>query len=126
MHPKASVVKIMCSLFVLISLAAVSMAQPAPGPANPAANAQTKAVLLFFQSLEGQPDKRLVSGQFSNFGRGANLDLMNRVHEKTGHWPALLGVDYADFGRGGLTTAAPNKAAIEYWRQGGLVSVSAH
>src|SRR5205823_12877231 len=101
--------KIICLLLLLTSLIAASVAQTAHGPANPAANPQSKAILLYFHSLEARPDKRLVSGQFSNFGKGANLDLMNRVHEKTGHWPALLGVDYADFGRGGLTTAAPNK-----------------
>src|SRR5215475_7416012 len=58
--------------------------------------------------------------------KGADLRIMERIHENTGHWPALLGVDYADFGRGSLTFEAPNKAAIEYWKQGGLVTVSAH
>jgi mannan endo-1,4-beta-mannosidase len=51
---------------------------------------------------------------------------MSDIHEKTGHWPALIGVDYADFGKGSVTWEAPNKAAINYWRDGGLVTVSAH
>jgi mannan endo-1,4-beta-mannosidase len=51
---------------------------------------------------------------------------MEQIHDKTGHWPAIIGVDYADFGRGSLTYDAPNKAAIAYWKQGGLVTVSAH
>jgi mannan endo-1,4-beta-mannosidase len=51
---------------------------------------------------------------------------MTNVFEKTGHWPAILGVDYADFGQGGLETAKPNQTAIAYWKQGGLVSVSTH
>ena len=49
---------------------------------------------------------------------------MTEIHDRTGHWPALLGVDYA--GRGGIDPDAPNEAAIEYWQQGGLVTVSTH
>ena len=93
-------------------------------PANPHANAQAKAVLKYFQGLESRSDKRLLSGQFSNFGDRANPDLPNQIHNQTGHWPAILGVDYA--GRGGIRTEEPNTAAIAYWRQGGLVTISAH
>jgi mannan endo-1,4-beta-mannosidase len=95
-------------------------------PANPNANAATRSVLKYFQSLADSPEHHIVSGQFSNFGKGANLRAMTNVYEKTGHWPAIVGVDYADFGRGGLETAKPNQTAIAYWRQGGLVTVSAH
>jgi mannan endo-1,4-beta-mannosidase len=95
-------------------------------PANPRANAATRAVLRYFQNLSAAPQRRIVSGQFSNFGQGANLRALTNIYEKTGHWPALVGVDYADFGRGGFATAKPNQTAVEYWRQGGLVSVSAH
>ncbi len=96
-------------------------------PANPKANAGTRAVLTYFHELAGRTTgKRILSGQFSDFGNGANLRIMERIHEKTGHWPALLGVDYADFSRGSLTTKVPNQAAIEYWKQGGLVTVMAH
>ena len=93
-------------------------------PANSHANAQARAVLEYFQSLEQRSDKRLLSGQFSNFGDRANLGLLVAIHNQTGHWPAMLGVDYA--GRGGIRTEEPDKVAIEYWRQGGLVTISAH
>ena len=66
-----------------------------------------------------------MSGQFSNFGRGANLMLAAQIYNQSGHWPAILGVDYADFRRG-ITYQAPNVAAIAYWKQGGLVTVSTH
>jgi len=94
--------------------------------ANPNANARAKAVLEYLTGLEKRTDKRLLSGQFSNFGNGANLRLVGQIHEQTGHWPAVIGVDYADFGRGDLTFAAPNKAVIDYWKQGGLSNISAH
>ncbi|HEY3763073.1 MAG TPA: glycosyl hydrolase [Verrucomicrobiae bacterium] len=93
--------------------------------ANSNANPEAKAILTYFQSLESRPDKRLVSGQFANFGRGANLMLAMQIHNQSGHWPAILGVDYADFRRG-ITYQAPNATAITYWKQGGLVTVSTH
>ncbi len=95
-------------------------------PANPRANAKARAILNYFESLEARKEKRFLSGQFTSFGAGTNLRLMEAVHERTGHWPAIMGTDYADFPRGSLTYKAPNQAAIEYWNQGGLVTISAH
>jgi mannan endo-1,4-beta-mannosidase len=95
-------------------------------PANPNANPKARAVLDYFAALGPNQTKRLVSGQFAAFGNGSGLRLLSEIHDKTGHWPALLGVDYADFGRGGLTFKVPNQAAMQYWQQGGLVTVSAH
>jgi mannan endo-1,4-beta-mannosidase len=95
-------------------------------PANPKACPGARAVLQLFHDLQRKKEQRLLSGQFADFGRPTNLQLMREIHEKTGHWPALIGVDYADFGKGSLTWEAPNKAAIDYWRDGGLATVSAH
>lgn len=96
-------------------------------PANSKSSAQTRRVLYFLQALAQRTEgARILSGQFSDFGPDANLRLMERIHEKTGHWPAMIGVDYADFARGGLTFEKPNEVAAAYWKQGGLVTVSAH
>jgi len=96
-------------------------------PANTNASSGARAVLNYFHDLTKLKEgRRIVSGQFSDFGRGANLQIMERIHDRTGHWPGLIGVDYADFGRGSLTTQTPNKVAIDYWQQGGLVTVMAH
>ena len=111
--------------FLLLSAWAALAASPAD-PANPNASPKTRAVLSYFQSLPARADKRIVSGQFADFGNGAKLQLMEQIHEKTGHWPAIIGVDYADFGRGSLTFKVPNAACLEYAKQGGLVTISAH
>ncbi len=117
----------MKNIFSLLLTAILCSACQTPSPpANPESNTRTKAVLNYFQGLESRNEKRLVSGQFSNFGGGASLRLLNEIHDRSGHWPAILGVDYADFPTGGLTFSTPNKAAITYWKDGGLVSVSAH
>src|SRR5512133_1164528 len=96
-------------------------------PANPKANAATREVLKYFYEMAGRTEgKRILSGQFTDFGNAAKLRIMEGIHEKTGHWPALVGVDYADFPRGSLTCKVPNEVAINYWKQGGLVTVMAH
>ncbi|MEI7807557.1 MAG: glycosyl hydrolase [Verrucomicrobiota bacterium] len=111
--------------FLLLSAWAALAASPTDS-ANPNASPKTRAVLKYFQSLPACADKRIVSGQFTEFGNGAKLQLMEQIHEKTGHWPAIIGVDYADFGKGSLTFKIPNAACMEYAKQGGLVTVSAH
>lgn len=111
---------------------ALSCTEPlAAGPANANASPAARRVLAYFHELaardRGAP---ILSGQFAGFGGGANPSIMQRVHAQTGHWPALVGVDYADFSggyeRSGLSTRVPNRVAIDYWRQGGLVAVTAH
>jgi mannan endo-1,4-beta-mannosidase len=113
----------LCLLFLALLMPACRAPQP---PASLTPDARAKAILQYFQGLELRANKRIVSGQFVGFGGGASLRLMKEIHERTGRWPAILGVDYAEFSRGGLTHAIPNKVAIEYWKQGGLVTVSAH
>ena len=110
--------------WVLLAAALVSGCRTPQAPANPHVNPRAQAVLRYFQGLETRSDPRLLSGQFSSFGNRANLDLLAEIHDRTGHWPAMLGVDYA--GGGGISPEDPNRAAIEYWTAGGLVTVSAH
>jgi hypothetical protein len=100
---------LLASLFLRLTATAIE-------PANPNANAKARAILNYFQSLGSRPDKRLVCGQFVGFGQSASLRLADRIHEQTGQWPALVGVDYADFEHGSLTSKAPNQAAIQYWK----------
>ena len=95
-------------------------------PANPKANTKARAVLNYLQSLSARTDKRLVSGQFAGAGRRTTLRLTDQIHDQTGQWPALVGADYVDYENGSLTFKAPNQAAIQYWNQGGLVTISAH
>jgi hypothetical protein len=94
----------MKTALVLLLLSACAALAAAPTvPANPNANPKARALLKYFQSLAGRADKHIVSGQFTDFGNGAKLQLMDQIHDKTGHWPAMIGVDYADLGRGSLT-----------------------
>ncbi len=118
--------RVFAPFLYLSILASVALAGPAPEPANAKADAGTRALLKYFQGLSGSPARRIVSGQFASFGRSANLRQITAVSKKTGHWPAIMGVDYADFRKGGLETKKPNQTAIAYWNQGGCVTISAH
>src|SRR5580765_3380632 len=112
---------------VLTLAVGTCLAAHAAEPANRSATLQVRTILNYFHELSARKEgRRILSGQFSDFGDGANLRIMERIQERTGRWPGLIGVDYADFGRGSLTYDTPNKVAIEYWKQGGLVTISAH
>jgi mannan endo-1,4-beta-mannosidase len=95
-------------------------------PANPKARAKARAILDYLERLSQRTDKRLLSGQFDGCGPGAKPFRCAQIHEITGHWPAMIGLDYADFAKGGLECKTVNRVAIEYARQGGLVAISAH
>src|ERR1041385_4746585 len=94
------------SCLLVFGLASACFADATLEPANPKSNTKTRAILNYLGGLQSRTDKRLLSGQFVDFGNGANSGLMERIHEHTGHWPAILGVDYADFSTGGLTWKA--------------------
>jgi mannan endo-1,4-beta-mannosidase len=114
--------KIVPVLVLFATATSIGAQEPADTNASPAA----RAVLRYFHELEGRQDNRVLSGQFVDFGEPCNLRLLENVHERTGKWPAIAGVDYADFPRGGITTKMPNQTMIAWWKAGGLVSVSAH
>ena len=87
----------------------VSLLAHALEPANPHTNAKARAILNYLGKLPQRTDKRLVSGQFTDFGPGAKLTNCQDAFDKTGHWPAMIGIDYADFGKGGLETKTVNR-----------------
>jgi mannan endo-1,4-beta-mannosidase len=98
----------------------------ASSPANPQATAKARSMLAYLAGLPDRADKRVVSGQFTDFGFGSNLSLLDAAKLATGHYPGLMGGDYADFSRSFVSTRTVGKAASEYWNAGGMVSISAH
>jgi mannan endo-1,4-beta-mannosidase len=108
-------------------LGAIQAGQAAD-PANPNANAKARAILNYLERLPSRSDKRLLSGQFCGCGPGANAAVCKEILEKTGCAPAIIGLDYSDHSKSvlALEYKTVNRAAIEYTRQGGLVTISAH
>lgn len=128
---------------------------PGTYPANPNASATTKQVIGWLGSLRNCTTNRLISGQFCGYPN-PRPDLlvdshpwstfttayMDDVFRMTGKYPALMGVDYY----GNTTTIdnppgiqtrehsderilnykAVNKALIDWWKAGGLVTINIH
>jgi mannan endo-1,4-beta-mannosidase len=95
-------------------------------PANPKTTAKGRAVLDYLASLPDRKDSRVVSGQFTDFGDGSDMSLLDECKRVSSHYPGMMGGDYADFGRNFVTTKAVNRVSLEYWKAGGLVHLSAH
>jgi mannan endo-1,4-beta-mannosidase len=112
--------------FPAIALVMTAVLGHALEPANPKATAKAKAILNFFERLSNEADHGIVSGQFTDYGPRANLGLLEEAYRETGHWPGMIGADYADFRSGGLHCGTVNRIVTEYWRKGGLVTLCAH
>lgn len=101
-------------------------------PSNPNASPETKAVLKFLASLNEDPDKGTIIGQ--NCGHTADIyndgyimsysRLVEDLHQKTGKWVGLIGVDYEhDRVYKPDEISKANKILIDYWNEGGLITI---
>ncbi|HEY3854390.1 MAG TPA: hypothetical protein VGO67_08370 [Verrucomicrobiae bacterium] len=71
--------RIIAAAFGLVVLSYAARANPDAEPANPHANASARAVLEYFHTLSDAQEHRIISGQFSDFGKGASLQAMTNV-----------------------------------------------
>lgn len=98
-------------------------------PSNPKSSQDTRKVLNYIASLKTRKDKRVISGQY--FGQPGNPGAYDayvvKLHEKTNRWVALVGADYSfpDYPDPKII-ASMNATLIQYWKDGGLVTVSSH
>ena len=101
--------------------------------ANPNAIPTAKTILNYLYSLDdpSRQDKRLIAGQFGAYGDGTGADTataqLQKIHDKTGKWVALTGMDYKRWDmHHARDFSEPNQFLIDQWNQGALVSVSWH
>jgi mannan endo-1,4-beta-mannosidase len=131
----------LCNLYVVMILAALSACvfrdrgslsagEPLPpiSPANPHASADAVSVLRYLHGLPELEKKRVLSGQ--NVGH-ANQSVaegyakyFEDLGQKTGRYPAILGVCYGSEEIVPAKIAEANKMLIRHWRDGGLVTIS--
>ncbi len=97
-------------------------------PADPELNAKGRALVAWFQQLQASPELKLVSGQFCGWSGSGSLNEAEKIHRATGQWPAMIGLDYCTWveGEAAIDVRPPNKLALAYWRDGGLVTISWH
>lgn len=116
------------ALVLAAGLAVRALAAPALAPADPELNPRGRAILAYFQELQASPAQKLVSGQFIGWSGVSSLETVAKIERATGQAPAMIGLDYCawDLGEAVIDWRAPNRIAKEYWRRGGLVTISWH
>jgi len=114
------------SVALFASFATAGHCASSPSPADSKLNPRGRAILAYFHKLDNGEKFRILSGQFCSFGLDASRTAPEKIFEITGRWPALISADYMDFKNKWINTSVPNRLLIDYWRAGGLVSLSVH
>jgi mannan endo-1,4-beta-mannosidase len=86
-------------------------------------NKDAAAIMKYFYELPTKENKRLVSGQFERWGDAVKPlsdsdNFLNIVHQKTGKWVGLAGVEYHQGQK--VNYKIPNQLCIDYWEKGGF------
>ena len=90
---------------------------------NPSATPETKQLLAYLRELPQRPDRRIISGQFIGGGDWSGLKEVTQVRDRTQKWVGMIGNDYALMHD---TSIKGNAALLNYWKDGGLVTISFH
>jgi mannan endo-1,4-beta-mannosidase len=92
-------------------------------PVNANANATTRSVFSYLQSIWGN---YMLSGQ-QDLTWQDNIDQYQRVINDTGRAPAIMGYDFMNYGLwAGNPGLAQTEEAITHWNRGGLVTFAWH
>lgn len=119
---RAALVFVIC----LFSGTGIRAADLREAPADPDLNERGRVILGYFQQLDSSSEFKILSGQFCSYGPDARMEAPDKIFQRTGKWPAFVSVDYMAFKKQWIETAIPNKLLIDYWRAGGLCSISVH
>ena len=103
-------------LFSVLLLPAMLQAQTAPRLSNKKASVEAVALYKYINDMFG---KKILSGQMYS---GWGFDEFKYVHEVTGKYPAIKGLDFIQDRLNDTVT----KAAIEWWKSGGIVTIMWH
>lgn len=85
---------------------------------NPNANETTKKIYAYIMDMQG---KGIISGQQESTWMGSPEYEMDYIHDASGEYPAIRGLDFMNNDFAGCV-----KRAKEWWERGGLVSICWH
>lgn len=93
-------------------------------PVDPNANAKTKAIYTYLNSIWGQ---KTLSGQ-ADLTWKDSIDMADRVFTDTGKYPAIMGYDFMNYGMTAnwVEGVKQTEEAIDYAQKGGLVTFAWH
>lgn len=99
-------------------------------PSSLGASAKSHEILNYIASLNAKTSNKVLSGQQigdAEKGLIGYKQFVERLYQKTGKWVAMIGIDYSYPDEVVPSTISLlNKRAIEYWKAGGLITISAH
>jgi beta-mannanase len=84
-----------------------------------------KGLLSYFKTIVN--NKQVIVGQQCSQSPDVALEYQKnfqRLYDSTGHYPALIGLEYGWFANAHLSQV--NEYTIKHWQQGGLVTISWH
>ena len=109
----------MRTLFLHIFLITISQIAWSQSAVPPSPDAQ--AIMKYLAGLSSQQDKRVISGQFENWGSeieplSSPRNYLNIVHQRTGKLVGLVGAEY-HMGSQVIYKEA-NQLFIDHWKKG--------
>jgi mannan endo-1,4-beta-mannosidase len=108
-------------VIVLLTIAFQAIAQIIPKLTDKS----KKGILAYFKTIVN--NKQVIVGQQCSQSPDVALEYQKnfqRLYDSTGHYPALIGLEYGWFANAHLSQV--NQFAIKHWQQGGLVTISWH
>ena len=86
-------------------------------------NKDATAIMKYLYELPREENQKLISGQFERWGDAVKPlsdpdNFLNIVHQKTGKWVGLAGIEYHQGTR--VNYKMPNQLCIDYWKKGGF------
>lgn len=109
----------MIKIAVLCSLALLSAA-------DMNAHKTVQKELDYFNSLSQKSIYKVLSGQFIGWLGNEDPQKFQKIYKLSGHYPAIMSGNYADFGNNIFVFFSTNSQLIEHWNNGGLVEVGIH
>jgi len=104
-------------------------------PADKKASASVRAILQYINDLTKRDEKKLMTGQFLGWHPHVTMKAAEAIHEQSGEWVAIIGVDYYETKLTDAKLTEPeffkpprwkqiNPLIKEYWSKGGLATLS--
>ncbi|MES2426534.1 MAG: glycosyl hydrolase [Bacteroidota bacterium] len=113
--------RLLLLLLLLINCLHISAQKPIPKLTD----RSKKGIMAYFKTIVN--NKQVIVGQQCSQSADVALEYQKnfqRLYDSTGHYPALLGLEYGWFANMDLSKV--NEYAIKHWQQGGLVTISWH
>ena len=106
-------------------------------PADKNASEDVRAILEFVTHLSRRSEKKLMTGQFLGWHPHVTMKAAEEVHQQSGQWVAVIGVDYYETKLTDAKLTDPefwkpprwqenNPLIKDYWSKSGLATISVH